>query len=616
MKLGIRTKLVGSFAMVLVLMFALGAVSYQALRKTNGAADRQADTSDKVAQIGELALALRSLQDDPTDYMATGNTADRSNFQTHEQTAKRLLADRIRQASETTKPVYNDMDAKLNVLLQVGSAVLAVDNPIGDQQVIGMMDAIDEAAATMNQDVEKLTAIADKDSEAARREADALESKTNKVLLGMVILDLLLGFGLAAFMSQSISRAVMEVAGAAKRLADGDLGIEELKIHAKDETGEMAAAFNRMVRNLRQLVQQVTNSAQTVAGSSEELTATSQQVAQAAQGVAQTVTQVAQGASGQSKSVQETTETMEQLRTAIAQIAAGAQEQAGTAQQTSHIVAQMAQSIADVGQKAADVSSSSQRATQTARAGTQVVEKTIDGMGRIRKTVLNSAEKVAELGRLSEKVGQITSVITDIADQTNLLALNAAIEAARAGEHGKGFAVVADEVRKLAERAGSSAKEISDLVHAIQGGTEQAVKAMELGTTEVEEGSRLSVDAGKALGEILAVVEQTTRDAEAIRTASQQVATATQELVRSVEAMAAVTEENTAATEEMAAGSDQVTRSIQNVAALSEENAASAEEVSASVEEVNASTEEIAASAQELAQIAQQMLTQVSHFKL
>ena len=617
MKMTIRTKLLAGFLSVIVLMGVLGLVSYRSLESMARAGDRQAVAFEKAAEVEELALGIKKLQDLPTDYTATGDKKNRTDFPAAQKETSKVLASRQQRASRAdTKTLYEGMEQGLGTLIRAGTATMALDNPVGNPQVPALMKDIDSAANELQQALTKIRTIYQHDAENERAGTDRLEQQVKIELIAVLLLAVVVGVGIALFLAQGISRPVRQVAMAARQLAEGDLTVEELRVSTGDELGEMAKAFNRMTTNLRDLIGRVGKSAQTVASASEQLNSATEQVAQAAQGVAQAVSQVAQGATSQSKSVQETSQVVEQLRTAIGQIASGAQEQARSAQQTSGVVNQMVKAIEDVADKAQNVSASSQQATESARTGSRVVAQTVTGMGRIQQRVLESAERIKELGKLSDQIGEITQVITDIADQTNLLALNAAIEAARAGEHGKGFAVVAEEVRKLAERAGTSAKEIAGLIHNIQDGTALAVKAMEQGTTEVQEGSRLAADAGKALEGILGVVERTTRDVEAITAAAEQIAASSQEVVKSVESVAAITEENTAATEEMAAGSDQVTRSVEGIASVSQENAAASEEVSASVEEMNASMEEIAASAQSLAQVGNELQNQVALFRV
>jgi methyl-accepting chemotaxis protein len=237
-------------------------------------------------------------------------------------------------------------------------------------------------------------------------------------------------------------------------------------------------------------------------------------------------------------------------------------------------------------------------------------------MAEIRTVVGNAASQVEELGKLGDKIGAVVETIDDIAEQTNLLALNAAIEAARAGEHGKGFAVVADEVRKLAERSGRETKAIAELIGQVQTGTLQAVTAMQAGASKVEAGSAKADQAGRALAEILAAVETTVRQVSEIASSAQQMAAASRSVVDAMQSISAVVEENTAATEEMTAQSGQVAEAIQSIAAVSEEQSASTEEVSASAEEMSAQVEEMSAQAQELAATADQLKALVARFKL
>jgi methyl-accepting chemotaxis protein len=192
-----------------------------------------------------------------------------------------------------------------------------------------------------------------------------------------------------------------------------------------------------------------------------------------------------------------------------------------------------------------------------------VVERTVDGMKRIAEVVRQSALTVQELGKSSDQIGEIIGVIDDIADQTNLLALNAAIEAARAGEHGRGFAVVADEVRKLAERTTKATKEIAGMIRKIQTDTQGAVLSMNQGTQEVEKGITSADQAGAALSEIVKISQQVTDMVLQIASASEQQSDASGQISQNVEVIASVTHET-------ATGVQQVARAAEDLNKLTE----------------------------------------------
>jgi twitching motility protein PilJ len=203
------------------------------------------------------------------------------------------------------------------------------------------------------------------------------------------------------------------------------------------------------------------------------------------------------------------------------QLAAASEQQAGQISQASIAIGDMAQSIDQVSANAAQSARVAERSVAIANKGNQVVRNTIHGMDNIREQIQDTARRIKRLGESSQEIGDIVSLIDDIAEQTNILALNAAIQASMAGEAGRGFALVADEVQRLAERSSSATRQIESLVRAIQADTHAAVMSMEQTTTEVVRGAHLAQDAGVALAEIEGVSEDLSALIQSISAAAQ-----------------------------------------------------------------------------------------------
>ena len=417
-------------------------------------------------------------------------------------------------------------------------------------------------------------------------------------------------------MSDSFNQLVgslHQMAEIADQISDGNLTVE---IALKSENDDLGNAFKKMVAGLREAVSKVTQNALELNRSAAELSDASLQARTATDQITTSMQQMAASAQDQSESVTRTSGSVSQMAEAIEGVARGAQEQSQSVAKAMEIADRINAAIRQVAENANAVTSDSVSATDAAKKGSMTVEKTLTGMQNIKNKVGVASEKIQEMGKRSQEIGAILETIEDIASQTNLLALNAAIEAARAGEHGKGFAVVADEVRKLAERSSLATKEIGTLIDGIQGTVSEAVNAMEEGSREVEAGVESANQAGSALSDILNATAAVNNQAALASEATARIELASQELVAAVDSVSQIVELNTAATEEMAATSGEVSQAIDHIARSSEANNAEVEEVSASTEEMSAQIAEVTEAAKSLSGMAQALDDAVAQFKL
>ncbi len=449
----------------------------------------------------------------------------------------------------------------------------------------------------------------------ARNNANSASSRAIILVTTLAIISIIIGEALFIIISRSITVPIIALSAASNKIASGDLTVD-LDTRGNDEISRLANSFQHMLDSLKEIIRSVLATSESVVASSEELSASASDLGNVSNSIACTMNQVAIGSSEQSRMVSAASISVAQLSQAVDEVAKGAQNQAVTVDGSVTLVQQINDAIEIVASTARSAADTSQHVVEVARYGKESVDETIKGIEHIQLSSNNAAKVITQLGDKSKQIGIIVETIDDIAEQTNLLALNAAIEAARAGEHGRGFAVVADEVRKLAERSSKATQEIDVLISNIQDMTLQAINAVQAGNVEVEKGTERAGRAGEALFKIQQAVYSIVQQIEDMSAASQQMSASSTEVVRSVESLAITIQQSTATAEEMAASSTEVAQVIDQVASVSEENAAAAEEVSASTEEQNASVEEMSAAAEDLARMAQDLQTLVSQFKI
>jgi methyl-accepting chemotaxis protein len=359
--------------------------------------------------------------------------------------------------------------------------------------------------AILNELIESQTASMEKD-EAATEKMNSRAISTSWILL---MVGVVVGITVPLFLIRSIAKSLNTITESVKQVAEGNL-TQRVALGTQDELAQLGDWFNQSIDSLHGIISQTAQTAEQVASAATQVSSTSEEIAA---GSEQTATQA--------NTVAAATEEMSTTVTQIAQNCVEAAREAGAA-------------------------------TQATNQGRQVVQQTINGMNQITARVQESAKTIQGLNQNAEKIGEVVNVINDIADQTNLLALNAAIEAARAGEQGRGFAVVADEVRKLAESTAQSTKEIAAMVKAIQTETQNAVTSMTRGVEGVQSGTHLATQAGAALDTITQQIAKVTDMIRQVATAAEQQTSTTAEITSNIQQIASVTRQSTTGAQQSA----------------------------------------------------------------
>lgn len=666
--LKVSAKLTLAFGLLLLILSLVAGLGYVSLQRVNqGTQELYLDRTLPIEWVTNAEVALYKLRGDIYKYIfiPAERSATIESIQA-DKTAIQDLMDRYRatKLTEEEKIALAEFDQNYAAYLAaVQQAIANVESGNEQAAIQSVNDGGDVANArkAVGASMDKITEINERVAEQLHEESQATFVRTRNLLIGGALLGLVLGMVFAVMITRSITQPIsimapalvnlskgdlnrdvaqevkdaifarkdemgmlgkglagaegylQEMAKVAEAIAKGDLTVDIQPKSAKDELGH---AFANMVASLRHSVGEVASNAEQLGAAATQLAQASNQAGAATSQVAVTIQQISRGINQESESVARTSHSVEQMARAIDGVAKGAQEQSKAAEKAVSVTAQISTAIQQVAQNASAVTQEANQAAQNAKEGAGKVTNTLQIIEAIRQKVGEAAEKVAQMGKHSDQITVIVETIEDIASQTNLLALNAAIEAARAGEHGKGFAVVADEVRKLAERASASTRQIGEIIKETQRAVGEAVAAMQAGMKEVENGVVQGREVGGALESILRSAEAVSEQANQAAAATQEMTAMATELVAAVDTVSAVIEENTAATEQMSASANDVTQAIENIASVSEENSAAVEEISASTEELSAQVEEVAASAHSLEEMAQALQDVVARFKL
>lgn len=565
MKLSIKQKIILVFSVLMIVTLCVGTLSYWSFNRMELKSNNMAtDVMPTISATKNLLKDIINMDTGVRGYIISGKDEFMRSYTIGADDLKNDLA--TIQQHEVNYPgiqqlVENQVIEKIDALqkhfeqqielVKAGKASEAEQQIDEGKQI---MEAFLKVHKQIDQEMTKVIQQANEDSLAASFEAKL------SILIGGVIC-LIISFFAVTVLIRGIVIPIRDLNQQLSEIAEGDGDLTRtITVKTQDEIKDLSLAFNKMVSSLRHLITEVLTNANQVASSAEEL----------------------------ALSAEQTSKATEQIATTIQEVVNGSEKQVMGVSGSTLAITEMSQELQGIATRAEDVTMSAKQSAEAAVVGNDKINETIAQMNLINNTVGRLGQIVDTLGKSSEEIGQIVEVISSIAGQTNLLALNAAIEAARAGEHGRGFAVVADEVRKLAEQSSNSTQKIADLIGTIQSGIREAVEAMKISSLEVQDGMSLVDEVGSSFVQI---------QESAVQVATQ-------------------VEEVTMTAQQLAAGASVLLFTFEEITTIATNNADGTHTVSAASEEQLASMEEITASTNALAKMAENLQRLVCKFKV
>lgn len=551
-KLNIRTKILGSFIIGIAFIVIISFMAIQRMDSINKNSEQMANIyTPSIKILGEMNTALVEYRRQEQRYATSSDSTEMTTIEAKIVNVEAKLNNLVKEyeekylVSDDIKDIFNSFKDNLQTYIADSKKIINdkkngnIDNAgyiLGSfkEDIYNSLSSMISSIIVINYDNVKEEGIS----------SNKLYNTSRIIFLVISVICSILVLTLSLLISYNISRPVIKLEKSVKRIAEGDLTVEEIKIKNRDEIGSLAQSFNRMVEGLREVVRNVHMGAEQVSSSAEELAASAEQTSKATDEISRNVMEVTRGVEDQNKEVENVFVTFDEMNKGLSQMAS------------------------NIGNS----SSTAMKAAEGARSGKKIIDDAVEHMTDIAEQVNVILSTMEELKKKSENIEGIVSTISTIANQTNLLALNAAIEAARAGESGRGFAVVADEVKKLAAQSADATKEIENIINNIKRDIDSAEAATQSGTIAVDEGILVINNAGEAFKDIMLGIEE--------------VAVQSQEIA--------------ATSEEIASGSDQVKESIGRTAEISKSASANMENVAASVEEQSATMQQLSALAESL----------------
>ena len=514
-RFGLKTKLVAGFGTLLTFLVLLGGSSYYAVQRVADVTEA-ANSSLQERQLAAMSEnAFRRTVRAANDHIFNGDAASLKRYQTErEETRARLAELRNTLTSDQTLTLLDAFRNAGERALRLDDRAIALRRASRTYEAttLAFGPEMEESMRAMAEAAAQLETIEGQVAQDNLSVEHQMQRRANHITITLVSLGLVLGLLTTALIGRSITVGISRMLVMIQQVAERNLTIEDIETGTDDEIGKACLALNQMKNNLCEMIVAIVATAERVASASEE--------------IAVSTTRSAESAETQSRQ----------------------------ADQVSGAIEELAVTVQLVEEHSRKAGATSLKSAEVARAGASVMDETLSAIRHIASSSRNNAVRVTDLGASSLQITKIVGVIQDIADQTNLLALNAAIEAARAGEQGRGFAVVADEVRKLAERTTSATKEISVTVKSIQSETQNAVDAMERESRDVEEGVGKTAASGAVLKEIMqmsaevdSAITQITDAARTQLTAADQVRSSIHEISNLVRGSSASAQETASA---------------------------------------------------------------------
>ena len=551
MKWSVGAKIAAGFALALVILIVIGAVSYQSTTGFIASAESVTHTHQVLQKLEALLSRLKDAETGQRGYLLTGEERYLQPYNGSLEAVdsllkeiRKLTADNANQQRrlDALEPLNASKFAELKETIDLRKS----KGPEAALQVVQS----DKGKKTMD-DIRKIVGeMKDEENDLLKKrsEQEAARARSTEITIIVGTVSAFVLLGLAGFViTRNISGPLRELSGAADKIAVGDLAVNISSNGRSDEVGVLANTFSRMTTSLQGMADVATKIAardlRVVVKRQSDKDVLGNAFVAMVDNLRQATSELSEGVNVLSSSGSE-------ILASTAQVASGAAEVGTAIVQTTSTIEEVKQTALVSSQKAKSVSESAQKAVHTAQEGKKSVDASLDGMKRIQTQMESIADSVVKLSEQGQAIGEIIATVNDLAEQSNLLAVNAAIEAAKAGDQGKGFAVVAQEVKSLAEQSKQATAQIRTILGDVQKATTGAVLTTEQGNKAVDAGVKQSAEAGEAIKSLADIITEAAQAATQIAASSQQQLVGTDQVAAAMESIKQASMQNAAGTKQ------------------------------------------------------------------